>query len=328
MIIFHKLLVLLLFRYINCAGLFETCKYEYYHDTYIGYCEQLSDCKHRHHVEYNNTRTYCDSSLVCCAPVTPLREVDFGLGGIKTYRNEFPHMALIGYEADAGENQWLCSGSLITNVFVLSAAHCNTELTPTLTLLGATDYVKDYESSEIRSIIEVIDHPDYDFNLRIHDICLYRLNASIVLTKDIKLICLPDLSFQYPYHYLSRDFSLVATGWGATSLSSGMSQILLKMYLQQWDRKKCTIKYDEAIQLCAGSDLAIDTCSGDSGGPIQVMHKPSGRAPCSYIIIGITSHGKACFERNGTTSIYTKVTSYLKWIKEIVWYGTMDCDLN
>lgn len=322
MTLFLTLLVFLLLRYATCAGLYESCKYLDDDDyTYVGYCELSSDCRHHQHLINKSMISYCDYTFVCCAPPTPQHEVAFGLGGIETYRNEFPHMALIGYDVEEDENQWRCSGSLISNVFVLSAAHCNSEFSPIIALIGATDYVKDYESSEVRSIIEIIDHPDYDFNARVHDICLYRLNASIAVTDNIKLICLPDMRFAY-------SSNVIATGWGATSLTSGMSQTLLKMDLQRWDRNTCDMKYNEDNQICAGSDKAIDTCSGDSGGPLQVLFKPSWNAPCSYIILGITSHGKACFERNGTTSIYTRVFSYVRWIKEIIWYGIMDCEFS
>lgn len=322
MTLFNKIIVLLLFRSVTSVGLYETCSYEdEEYRTHVGYCDLLSDCTHFQHEQNTSLIRVCDYLYVCCTPIRPNTDKHFGLGGIRTYRNEFPHMVLIGYDdVEEDENQWHCSGSLITELFVLSAAHCNTEVAPNIALIGATDYVKDYESSEVRRIIEIIDHPDYDFNERIHDICLYRLNASIVLTNDIKIICLPDVRFTY-------DESVVATGWGATSLTSGMSQILLKMPLQQWNINKCDMKYNESIQICAGSDQPIDTCSGDSGGPIQVKSM-LWDAPCPYTILGITSHGKACFQRNGTTSIYTRVLSYERWIKEIVWHGTMDCDLN
>lgn len=309
-----KILVLLNFNIliINCAGLFEECHYKDQGYPYLGQCQLKGDCE-------NAFTHHCDYSLVCCARIY-YEERTIGLGGVEALQNEFPHMALIGYEANDDDDQpWRCSGSIVTSFFILSAAHCNSESIPKSVLLGVNNFQMNHGDGQIRSIIEIIDHPEYDFNQKINDICLYRLNASITFGVNVRLICLPEVG----QTYLS---DVIATGWGATSLTSGMSENLLKMLLSVWDKIKCTVNYNETIQICAGSNEAIDTCSGDSGGPLQVEHRPSEYAPCSYTIIGITSHGKACLTRNGTVSIYTKVSSYLRWIKDIVWHGTMNCD--
>lgn len=310
-----KLIVLLvLLNYINCAGRYDKCQFNNDPES-RGYCEVLSDCK-------NPSDYFCDNSFVCCE----VNRFSFGFGFQYVKSNdEFPHMALIGYEVEEGENPWSCAGSLITNIFVLSAAHCNAEQIPNLALLGVTDYVKDYDKANIRSIIQVIEHPDYDFNEKTNDISLYRLNASVLSIT----ICLPKFDDRTP-------FELVAIGWGATSLFSGMSQRLLKMELNVWNTTKCSVNYNETIQICAGSDKPVDTCSGDSGGPLQT--KPflslnpdfkftsNAKEGCISTIYGIVSYGKACLERSETSSIYTKVSNYLKWIEDIVWYGTMDCE--
>lgn len=56
----------------------------------------------------------------------------------------------------------------------------------------------------------------------------------------------------------------------------------------------------------------IDTCEGDSGGPLQVFHN-------SYTahVVGIISFGIGC----GTEypGVYTRVANYLDWIESHVW---------
>lgn len=43
------------------------------------------------------------------------------------YSREFAHLAAIGWKLASGEVEWRCSGTLIAEDFVLTAAHCTQE---------------------------------------------------------------------------------------------------------------------------------------------------------------------------------------------------------
>ena len=64
---------------------------------------------------------------------------------------------------------------------------------------------------------------------------------------------------------------------------------------------------------CAGyKEGRIDSCTGDSGGPLLCRAK-GGR----WTILGITSFGKGCGQK-GYYGIYAKVPNYTSWIRSTI----------
>ena len=80
-----------------------------------------------------------------------------------------------------------------------------------------------------------------------------------------------------------------------------------------WTATKCEAAlagFDiTAGMICAGYDEgAIDTCSGDSGGPMVVE-----RAGGGWILVGVTSWGLGCAQAN-SPGVYARVSYYKDWI--------------
>jgi secreted trypsin-like serine protease len=66
-------------------------------------------------------------------------------------------------------------------------------------------------------------------------------------------------------------------------------------------------------QLCA-NDPVMDTCRGDSGGPLEI--KLYAKFKLIPFVVGITSFGSRCGKN--IPGVYTRVSSYIPWIESVV----------
>lgn len=103
------------------------------------------------------------------------------------------------------------------------------------------------------------------------------------------------------------------------------SDILQKAQLDFINNLICAIRYNTSKEvpygitpnmICAGDPRSEkDSCWGDSGGPLQVIHPKN---LCLFQVIGITSFGEGCAFPD-TPGVYTRVSHYISWVESIVW---------
>ncbi|CAG9828621.1 unnamed protein product [Diabrotica balteata] len=243
------------------------------------------------------------------------------VGGTPAEAGEFPFMVAIGFNTTS--EQWRCGGTLISDRFVLTAAHCTYARDvgkPTVVRLGELDLSSDQDGSVYKDylISRVIVHPGYSVPYKYNDIALLETQKPVVFNNFMRPACLN----------LNHDLGGqgIATGWGKTDFAGDSSDTLLKVTLDIYDNQKCMKTFPpndkelprgiESTMLCAGRlEGGKDTCYGDSGGPLVVTKKGN---MCQFFLVGVTSFGKLCGQKN-TPAIYTRVSEYIPWIERIVW---------
>lgn len=180
------------------------------------------------------------------------------VGGEVAKRGEFPHLAAIGWTS-FGEIDWKCGGSLISEYFVLTAAHCSSfyGIVPDIVRLGVHNLVKqdDYAQPQDYRISNIIVHPDYRHSSNYYDVALIRLNSQVIFTKFVRPAC-------FWQNQSINSTKTIATGWGQLDFDGDRSDELRKVSLNVLDNVHCQQLYESSkklrngivnSQLCAGS---------------------------------------------------------------------------
>lgn len=74
---------------------------------------------------------------------------------------------------------------------------------------------------------------------------------------------------------------------------------------------------DLSYYCAADPNRMSDTCKGDSGGPLQIVHH---RYSLSTVV-GVVSSGLPCGSSSTFPGIYTRVAIFVDWIESYVWPG-------
>lgn len=202
-----------------------------------------------------------------------------------------------------------CGGSVYTERWIITAAHCVRNTAPAQVVITAgTNRL--IPGSTRRNINRIIVHKNYNQAKSDNDIALLELLDPLPLGEKIRTV--PLLSAADEPNVLKVGTKLVVTGWGATQ--EGGQTVRDLRYLDNVpfvSREVCNepLSYDGDItgnMICAGAP-GIDSCQGDSGGPLTA---DTSTAPK---LAGVVSWGEGC-ARPDKYGVYTRVSNYVGWI--------------
>ncbi|KAK9889389.1 hypothetical protein WA026_004663 [Henosepilachna vigintioctopunctata] len=227
------------------------------------------------------------------------------------------------------EGEFQCGGSLLSNRWIISAGHCFYKSQEYwVARLGAlrrsTVLPSPYE--QLKPIQKIFIHPGYENNGFVNDIALLRMKTSVTFSDYIRPVCLPKLE-----ESLEDDVQCTILGWGQLSevgriFPDTLQEVQLPVISTSECRKRTVFLplYNITEEMfCAGYDRGgRDACLGDSGGPL-ICPEENGR----WVIHGITSNGYGCARAN-RPGVYTKVSSYIKWIQDYLTIRDTDDSLT
>ncbi|XP_077196892.1 kallikrein-11-like [Paroedura picta] len=201
-----------------------------------------------------------------------------------------------------------CTGTLISDKWVVTAAQCHTGR-PLFVSLGQHSLWHLEFTEQLRIAVKTIRHPFFDSYSRANDIMLVKLLIPVIVNKNVRPLALPR-------HCPIPHSHCVLPGWGSTFFQKALLPDVLHCgNITTLSDSECSEVYSTALtknMLCATVQRGgSDTCQGDPGSPLV----------CNNQLQGITSWGLEECSQGEIPRVFTKVCHYIKWLEQTMAYA-------
>ncbi len=276
-------------------------------------------------------------SIILVALVALLAGSAGGLRGVAAQGGNEPTI-VGGQEAEPGEWPWqvalvrkgsdlyqvqFCGGTLIADVWVVTAAHCVTDDATPIPIgdfdiiAGIHDLSNPEADIQRRSLVDMIVHPGWDHTTKDNDIALLKLSAPVNERpggSGTLPIAYAELVPEDVGELVGADVTV--TGWGNRAANppggNNYPPRLHEVVVPVVSNADCNTAYGGRItanMLCAGYPAGgKDSCQGDSGGPL--VYDNAG----TWQLAGVVSFGAGC-AAPGYPGVYARVSRYVPWIQ-------------
>merc|ERR1712141_914842 len=224
------------------------------------------------------------------------------VGGVEATPHEFPWQVGLFF------NGYFCGGSIISEKYILTAAHCADGVFEHTVVVGAHD-IRASDNLEIKAYSPTV-HPEWSPSTLSNDLAILELNENIdfeSLNGNARPNCLAQ----------SGDYSgqkALVSGWGRESdTSSGIARYLNYVdNLPVMSQAECEDYWGNLNEgvVCIDTTGGHGSCNGDSGGPMSIPGP-------KYNQIGIVSFGSAAGCEIGAPAGFTEVSKYVDWISSV-----------
>ncbi|XP_068916507.1 protein masquerade isoform X1 [Tenebrio molitor] len=218
-------------------------------------------------------------------------------------------------------NQYLCGAALIGTQWVLTAAHCVTNIVRSgdaiYVRVGDHDLTRKYGSpgAQTLRVATTYIHHNHNSQTLDNDIALLKLHGQAELKEGVCLVCLPARGVSH-----AAGKRCTVTGYGYMGEAGPIPLRVREAEIPIVSDAECIRKVNAvtekifilpASSFCAGGEEGNDACQGDGGGPLVCQDDGF------YELAGLVSWGFGC-GRVDVPGVYVKVSSFIGWINQII----------
>ncbi|CAH1277762.1 CTRB1 [Branchiostoma lanceolatum] len=232
-----------------------------------------------------------------------------GQNRIVNGQEAIPHSWPWQISLQTSDGDHFCGGSLVTENWVITAAHCKPNPSAHLVVLGEHDRDSNSEITQRIRIEKSISHPQYvpTDSAPDYDICLVKLATPARIGETVSPVCLPGATDSF-----GPEEDCYVSGWGKTSgFGFSTARKLQQARTELLSTPTCRNTWGSSItdrMICAGAD-GTSACQGDSGGPLVCQRAGA------WQLVGVVSWGGA-FCSTWRPAVFARVTELREWLDQ------------